>query len=140
MSLLEVDKQLWVGTFGGGISRFDARTRRFDNLRPGPEDGLHLSSGRVTALARDRTGHVWIGTDGGGLNVWDVKTRRLYYYKRDAKQLDSLSADTIYSILVDDAGGVWIGTRGGGLDRVVNPADAPAQPALRQHLRGAGPA
>ena len=125
MSLLEVDKQLWVGTFGGGISRFDSRTRRFENLRPGPEDGLHLSSGRVTALARDRAGHVWIGTDGGGLNVWDQKTRRLYYYKRGAKQLDTLSADTIYSILVDDIGGVWIGTRGGGLDRVLNPADAP---------------
>ncbi|HLA70935.1 MAG TPA: two-component regulator propeller domain-containing protein [Steroidobacteraceae bacterium] len=129
MSLLEVDKQLWVGTFGGGISRFDARTRRFENLRPGPEDGLHLSSGRVTALARDRGGHVWIGTDGGGLNVWDQKTRRLYYYKRDANQLDSLSADSIYSILVDDGGGVWIGTRGGGLDRVLDPADGPA------HLR-----
>ena len=125
MSLLEVDKQLWVGTFGGGISRFDARTRRFENLRQGPEDGLHLSSGRVTALARDRAGHVWIGTDGGGLNVWDQKTRRLYYYKRGAKQLDTLSADTIYSILIDDAGGVWIGTRGGGLDRVLNPGDAP---------------
>jgi diguanylate cyclase (GGDEF)-like protein len=125
MSLLEVDKQLWVGTFGGGVSRFDARTRRFESLRPGPEDGLHLSSGRVTALARDRSGHVWIGTDGGGLNVWDTKTRRLYYYKRDAKQLDTLSADSIYSILVDDAGGVWIGTRGGGLDRVLNPGDAP---------------
>jgi diguanylate cyclase (GGDEF)-like protein len=126
MSLLEVDKQLWVGTFGGGVSRFDARTRRFENLRPGPEDGLHLSNGRVTALARDRTGHVWIGTDGGGLNVWDIKTRRMYYYKRDAKQLDSLSADNIYSLLVDDAGGVWIGTRGGGLDRVLNPGAAPA--------------
>jgi diguanylate cyclase (GGDEF)-like protein len=125
MSLLEVEKQLWVGTFGGGISRFDARTRTFDNLRPGPEDGLHLSSGRVTALARDRTGHVWIGTDGGGLNVWDLKTRRLHYYKRGAKQLDTLSADTIYTILVDDAGGVWIGTRGGGIDRVLNPAEAP---------------
>jgi diguanylate cyclase (GGDEF)-like protein len=125
MSLLEVDKQLWVGTFGGGISRFDARTRRFENLRAGPEDGLHLSSGRVTALARDRTGHVWIGTDGGGLNVWDSKTRRVVYYKRDAKRLDTLSADSIYSILVDDAGGVWIGTRGGGVDRVLNPGDAP---------------
>ncbi len=124
MSLLEVDKQLWVGTFGGGISRFDSRTRRFENLRPGPEDGLHLSNGRVTAMARDRTGHVWIGTDGGGLNVWDVRTRRLYYFKRDAKQLDSLSADSIFSILVDDANNVWIGTRGGGLDRVINPSDA----------------
>jgi diguanylate cyclase (GGDEF)-like protein len=124
MSLLEVDRQVWVGTYGGGISRFDPRTRRFENLRPGPEDGLHLSNGRVTALARDRTGHVWIGTDGGGLNVWDVRTRRLYYYKRDAKQLDSLSADTIYSILVDDAGNVWIGTRGGGVDRVLTPSVA----------------
>lgn len=125
MSLLEVDKQVWAGTFGGGISRYDPRTRRFENLRPGPEDGLHLSSGRVTAMARDRAGHVWIGTDGGGLNVWDSKTRRLAYYRRDGKQLDSLSADTIYSILVDDAGGIWIGTRGGGLDRVLNPGDAP---------------
>ena len=129
MSLIEVDKQLWVGTFGGGVSRFDAHTRRFENLRPGPEDGLHLSNGRVTALARDRNGHVWIGTDGGGLNVWDQKTRRLYYYKRDAKKLDSLSADSIYSILVDDIGGVWIGTRGGGLDRVLDPNGDPA--ALR---------
>jgi diguanylate cyclase (GGDEF)-like protein len=129
MSLLEVDKQLWVGTFGGGVSRFDARTHRFETLRAGPEDGLHLSNGRVTALARDRTGHVWIGTDGGGLNVWDLKTRRMHYYKRDAKQLDSLSSDSIFSLLVDDAGGVWIGTRGGGLDRVVNPGAAPA------HLR-----
>jgi len=125
MSLLEVDKQLWVGTYGGGISRFDARTRTFSNLRPGPEDGLHLSAGRVTALARDRTGHVWIGTDGGGLNVWDIRTRRLHYYKRDPKRLDSLSADAIYSLLIDDTGGVWIGTRGGGIDRVLNPADAP---------------
>ena len=124
MSLLEVDKQLWVGTFGGGISRYDARTRRFENLRAGPEDGMHLSNGRVTALARDRAGHVWIGTDGGGLNVWDAKTRRLYYYKRDAKQLDTLSSDSIYSLLVDDAGNVWIGTRDGGLDRVDNPGDA----------------
>ncbi|HTU65599.1 MAG TPA: two-component regulator propeller domain-containing protein [Steroidobacteraceae bacterium] len=124
MSLLEMDKQVWIGTYGGGISRFDPATRRFDNLRAGPEDGLHLSNGRVTALARDRTGHVWIGTDGGGLNVWDVRTKRLYYYKRAARQLDTLSADTIYSILVDDAGNVWIGTRGGGLDRVLNPADA----------------
>jgi len=125
MSLLEVDSQLWVGTFGGGISRFDARNRRFDNLREGPEDGLHLSSGRITALARDRSGHVWIGTDGDGLNVWDIKTRRLHYYKRDAKRLDTLSSDSIYTILVDDSGGVWIGTQGGGLDRVVNPAEAP---------------
>jgi diguanylate cyclase (GGDEF)-like protein len=129
MSLLEVDKQIWAGTFGGGVSRFDAHTRRFENLRAGPEDGLHLSNPRVTALARDRTGHVWIGTDGGGLNVWDMKTRRLYYYKRDGKRLDSLSSDSIFSLLVDDAGGVWIGTRGGGLDRVVNPGAAPA------HLR-----
>ena len=129
MSLLEVDKQIWVGTFGGGISRYDARTRHFDNLRAGPEDGMHLSNGHITALARDRAGHVWIGTDGGGLNVWDAKTHRLYYYKRDGKQLDSLSADAIYSLLVDDAGNVWIGTRGGGVDRVDNPGAAPS------HLR-----
>ncbi len=138
MSLLEVDHQVWAGTYGGGISRFDARSRRFENLRPGPEDGLHLSSGRVTALARDRTGHVWIGTDGGGLNVWDAKSRRIHYYKRDAKQLDSLSDDTIYSILVDDNGRVWIGTRAGGLDRVVNPGEAPANLRFENYSEARG--
>lgn len=138
MSLLEVDRQLWVGTYGGGISRFDARSRRFENLRSGPEDGLHLSSGRVTALARDRAGHVWIGTDGGGLNVWDSKTRRLYYYQRDAKRVDSLSADTIYTILVDDSGGVWIGTRGGGVDRVVNPGEAAGQLRFENYSEARG--
>ncbi len=136
MSLLEVDKQLWVGTFGGGVSRFDARTRRFENLRAGPEDGLHLSSGRVTALARDRTGHVWIGTDGGGLNVWDVQDApaALLQARRQAARF-AAAPTRIFRILVDDAGGVWIGTRGGGLDRVLNPGRRARASALRQHLR-----
>jgi hypothetical protein len=76
---------LWVGTYGGGISRFDDRSRRFDNLRPGPEDGLHLSSGRVTASAHSlRTGtrkmeyglHIADFTWSGGQREHAIEMRR----------------------------------------------------------------
>jgi ligand-binding sensor domain-containing protein len=48
---------LWVGTSGGGVSRWDAgRFTSFDEFPTGHE---------VIALAADRDGSMWIGTDKG---------------------------------------------------------------------------
>jgi hypothetical protein len=51
MSVLEESAhRLWVGTYGGGVSRLDRATGRFRRYVPDASSSSSLSADRVTAL------------------------------------------------------------------------------------------
>jgi PAS domain S-box-containing protein len=95
---------LWMGTFGGGVSRFkDGRFTTY-TTREG------LADDYVFALCRDTEGTLWIGTDGGLSRFKDGRFTN-YTVK------DGLSHNAIRSLWADGDGSVWIGTNKGGLNR-----------------------
>ncbi len=65
------DGALWVGTFGGGLNRFDAARQSFTSFRHLPNQDGSLRHDVITALQLDSTGVLWIGTQGGGLSRLD---------------------------------------------------------------------
>src|SRR5258708_27165486 len=69
MSLFEdTHGNLWVGTYGGGLARFDRARDSFRRYAStAAEKGL--SSDPAAALAEDQTGKPCGGTHGGGLNL-----------------------------------------------------------------------
>jgi len=86
---------LWVGTMGGGASRFNGKTfTNFDS-----EEGLTNSI--VRGITQDSVGRMWLGTMGGGL----------HYIENDSVIAfpDSLLSSTIYSLYTDTKGNVWVG-------------------------------
>jgi ligand-binding sensor domain-containing protein len=96
---------IWVGTWGGGLARFDGKAWRVLTTREG------LASNAVTCFAEDRQGRIWIATD-GGLSVFDGERIR------DA----GLTGKSLLNIIVDKRGQVWAGcwrvfSSGGGLYR-----------------------
>jgi diguanylate cyclase (GGDEF)-like protein len=118
MSLLQDSAgQIWVGTFGGGVSQLDPRSGEFINHTHDPANEKSLSSARATALAQTRDGVIWVGTDGGGLNYLNSRTGEWHQLRHDPSDPQSLSANTIYSLHVDPRGRLWVGSREG-LDRV----------------------
>ncbi|MCP9235832.1 two-component regulator propeller domain-containing protein [Lewinella sp. JB7] len=64
---LDHSGMLWIGTFGGGVNKFDPRGKRFFQIQRIDEDHS-LSNNGVRALYQDKSGGVWVGTVGGGLN------------------------------------------------------------------------
>ncbi|MBB4078611.1 signal transduction histidine kinase/ligand-binding sensor domain-containing protein/DNA-binding response OmpR family regulator [Lewinella aquimaris] len=58
---------LWIGTFGGGVNKFDPRGKRFFQLQH-TDQPTSLSNNGVRAVYQDRSGGVWVGTVGGGVN------------------------------------------------------------------------
>ena len=94
---------LWVGTLGGGLSRFDGN--RFTNFTT--RDGL--PSNNVRSLAEDSGGILWIGTESGlarydGTSIAPV----------DAG-LDGL---IVVALAAGGDGAIWAGTGDSGLVRV----------------------
>lgn len=107
-SLLEdSDGRLWIGTFGGGVSRFYQGTFSTINDKNG------LPSSTVRTILQDTDGAMWFGSN-GGLTRLQNKTFTTY-----TKQ-NGLGNMVVTALCKDHNGTLWIGTRGGGLSQMKN--------------------
>ncbi len=100
---------LWVGTFGGGLNRFDRVTRKFERFRNDPKNPFSLHNNRILCLYEDNTGNFWIGTSGSGLIKFDRDNKK--FISHGAKE--NIDADVIYGILEDDKNNLWLSTSNG---------------------------
>jgi signal transduction histidine kinase/DNA-binding response OmpR family regulator len=117
---------LWVGSYGGGLGRYDPARGGFERFPFGREDATGLSIGQASAIVEDPLGNLWIGTIGGGLNLFERRTGRFYHFRRRDGDTASLSDDTVYALHVDAHGELWVGTAGGGVDHVLGSSANPA--------------
>jgi len=93
------DGALWVGTWGGGVARFDGET--FENHTA--EEGL--AGNVVYSIAQAPDGALWFGTN-HGLSRYDG-IRWMNYTKADG-----LIGDDVYAVAVDPDHVVWVGQKG----------------------------
>lgn len=107
---------VWIGTWGGGLCRFNREKEEFTFYRHDPNNSFSLSNDIVRSIYKDHTGMFWIGTD-GGLDRFDQKKRRFIRYQFDPTDPHSLSHNMVKTIYEDRRGELWIGTYGGGLNK-----------------------
>lgn len=90
---------LWFGTVGEGVARFDGKTLTYLNVDSGLVDNT------VVAIAEDKVGNLWFGIH-GGLAKYDGKKVTNYTTK------DGLCNDRVSQLLIDKSGTIWVGTWG----------------------------
>ncbi len=96
---------LWVGTLGKGLWRYDTAAHAWEDL------GLADSVGGISAIHEDRRGRVWIGTRGEGLMRWDPATGVWVRWTREVGR-----GCTRIEVLLEAANGrIWVATAGGGV-------------------------
>jgi ligand-binding sensor domain-containing protein/signal transduction histidine kinase len=111
---------IWIGTYRGGLNRFDRETNRFTHFRHNPSDPYSLSQNHIRAICEDASGALWIGSYSEGLNKLVDETGKevkFIHYRHDPSNPYSLSDNNIRSIRQDKSGTLWIGTFGGGLNQ-----------------------
>jgi serine phosphatase RsbU (regulator of sigma subunit) len=104
-SIMDKTGNLWFGTYGGGVSRYDGKT--FTNYTT----AQGLANNLVRSITEDKTGNLWFGTEGGGVSRYDGKTFTNY------TTAQGLANNIVYSISEDKTGNLWFGTNGGGVSR-----------------------
>ncbi len=68
---------LWIGTFGGGLNRFDTKTEIFTHFSP--EDGLPNSI--IFSILEDDNENLWLSTD-KGISMFNPKTLTFQNFDR----------------------------------------------------------
>jgi ligand-binding sensor domain-containing protein/signal transduction histidine kinase len=91
---------IWIGTVGGGASRFDGKS--FINFTK--NEGL--AGNAVICIIQDKSGDIWFGTDDGATK----------YNGRNFSTItvaQGLPANDVLSIIQDNQGNIWFGTSRG---------------------------
>ena len=106
---------LWVGTHGGGLNKFDKQTETFTIFKSILNKKNTLSDNKIMSLHETENGQLLVGTFGGGLNLLDPGQNT----NQRMKEKISLNCSDIYGILFDEESGYWLSTDKGiyNLDR-----------------------
>lgn len=95
---------IWIGTYGGGLNKFDKFNNKFISYKHDPANSRSLSDNKVLTVFEDSEGVVWIGTYGGGLCRYESKTNDFENYTEN----DGMFDDAVYGILEDSNGNLWM--------------------------------
>jgi len=108
---------LWLGTWGGGLDRYDPKTGNFTHYKHDPTDQDTIAGNFISVLCEDSKGQIWIGTSNNGFDRFDRETGKFVHYKHAPGNPNSLSNNQIRGICQDKRGTLWISTYGGGVNR-----------------------
>ncbi|MES2775690.1 MAG: two-component regulator propeller domain-containing protein [Bacteroidota bacterium] len=123
----------WVGTFRGGLHKYDENFNYFNLKDYNAFDPFGLRSPIVTAFAAHQA-KVFVGTDGGGLQLYDRQTGLLEHVNLPIPSLDSKHDLTILALEMDRNDKLWIGTFINGLY-----CYDPSSKNVRRYTKGAAP-
>lgn len=96
---------LWFGTYGGGVSKFDGKSFVTFTSASG------LAGNTVLSIFEDSSGNLWFGCNREGISRYDG-VKFITYTKKNG-----LPHNTILSMTQDNQGNLWFGTYGGGLSK-----------------------
>ncbi|GAB5535134.1 MAG: hypothetical protein Rubg2KO_13830 [Rubricoccaceae bacterium] len=103
----DLEGQIWIGSFDGGLDRFNPATGRVTRFGVGSPVGSVMNG--VWALHVDSRGRVWAG-GGKGLGQIDPQTGRV----RVVRGVAELLGGSVVTSLAEDANGaIWVGSFGG---------------------------
>ncbi|MDQ1352562.1 MAG: hypothetical protein QG657_2868, partial [Acidobacteriota bacterium] len=95
---------IWIGTYGGGLNRYDSKTEKFINHNNNPDQFKGLELQNVWAICEDNTGALWIGTDNGLF----ISNPEKNHFNRFEDQPVTLPLK-VRAIYKDREGTLWVG-------------------------------
>ncbi|HKK74619.1 MAG TPA: two-component regulator propeller domain-containing protein [Saprospiraceae bacterium] len=103
---------LWIGTWGGGISRLSPQGQFYhfldDPTIPPMAQDLFIST-----FFKDSQGDIWIGTVDNGLIHYQVKEKLFQFFETRINTPVSIPGSWVIDINEDTAGNIWVVTTAG---------------------------
>jgi signal transduction histidine kinase/ligand-binding sensor domain-containing protein/CheY-like chemotaxis protein len=107
-------KDIWIGTFGGGVNFYSPRSKKFYSIEEGIDEQPSIKNNLVNAIWEEER-YLWIGTE-VGLDRYDKIRKTSKHFQYESENEASLGANPVYCLLKDSRENFWVGTWTGGLD------------------------
>ena len=106
--------EIWVGTNGRGVFKFDYQTNDLKRIETKGTE-CKMDAIWINTLFEDEDNRIWMGTT-TGLYAFNPADSCVSHYAHDPKDISSLSSNNVRSIGADADGQIWVGTWDKGLN------------------------
>ncbi len=103
------DGNIWIGTLGNGVDKFDPVSGIFTHYRHNSDDPMSINGDYINVVLVDKDNLLWVGT-GNGLDKYDANKDEFIHYNNIPDNSTSLSYNEVVAIYEDREGTLWIGT------------------------------
>lgn len=105
---------IWIGTWGSGLFRFNKATESFESINIAPKGALesNVDYNIILDIFQDDAASIWVGTEGGG--VVKISPNSQFNSYGDVKDT-GINQKHINAVLEDSKGNLWVGTKSEGL-------------------------
>lgn len=125
---IDLHQDIWIGTWGEGLFRYNPRTQTLSRIQP--SNGIDLGT-EIMALATDGLGNLWIGGFNSGLFRYRISDGNILPVYNPNKDVNAINR--VQALAVDSRNNVWIGKDVGGLN-VLKAGQTEYYPVLTDHL------
>ncbi|HEX6226438.1 MAG TPA: response regulator, partial [Chryseolinea sp.] len=109
------DGSLWIGTFDGGLNKFDIKQKKSIRFQSREGDKNSIGGNYIYKLTYDKEGNIWVAAD-GSLTKIRKNSGAITSYAQDQSKRNSLSSNIVTKVFFDVNDRMWVGTRFGGVN------------------------
>jgi signal transduction histidine kinase/ligand-binding sensor domain-containing protein len=113
---LDREENLWIGSWGSGLFKFNPRTNSVVHYGVQKDRSKGLLADQVMVLKTDHLDNLWIGTFSGGLSYFNRKENRFTHFPNLTPDLNATELVNIKDVHVDKKGRIWVAREVGGLN------------------------
>ncbi|MBL4716729.1 MAG: SpoIIE family protein phosphatase, partial [Bacteroidia bacterium] len=104
----DIENNVWIGTYGAGLSMFRDKSFTKYNLNESLQDNF------VFSLTEDNNKNIWVGTGANGVSIFSPKENSRYHYSiKSITTKDGLINNFVRIVFCDKGGKMWVGTSEG---------------------------
>lgn len=112
--LVDKSNQLFVGTDGFGMRKYNPETKRLETFEPFSVS-FNFSKAKIHSLLQDKNGNVWAGIFQRGILMMPENPNGFKYYGYKSFHNNSIGSNCMMAIYKDNKGIIWVGTDNDGL-------------------------
>ena len=113
----DINGDMWLATYGGGLNKFDSQRKRFTHYRHDPLDPYSIPNNEIKYVYSDTLNAIlWFGTDGGGLGKLNLASKKFNHYTNQPNDPNNLTCNTIGGLMEARDGSIWICTQSCGIE------------------------
>jgi len=106
--LKDAENNIWIGTEGGGVNRFDQASKRFYHYMVNDKKSGGISNNDIHNLFLDSHNNIWICTQ-DGLNKYVKSTDSFRVFSKN----DGFASNVFKQMVEDSQGNLWVVTETG---------------------------
>ncbi|KAA3613033.1 MAG: GAF domain-containing protein [Calditrichaeota bacterium] len=108
LTVLKEDNKgnIWIGTAGGGLNKFDLKTKEFSVFRSN-EDRNSLNNDHIKSIFIDKKNVLWIGTAGNGLIRFDPEKNNFFQIHYKSTTDENININDVIDIAQDQNELLW---------------------------------